>query len=163
MGPSPRARSARPAAGPGLVVGDEVVGREVVVDERRLVRRRDDPVRSSTGPSRSGLRRFARVDIGLERLPLGGDSGRDRPVSLSRATSTASASADELAVSVRISSRSVTLDVPIPDKPAGDERRAVILGKLAPVVDRDARQYEAPGLPASPSVLSAHSSRHSSR
>ena len=29
---------------PRLVVGDEVVGRQVVVDERRLVRGRDDPV-----------------------------------------------------------------------------------------------------------------------
>ena len=31
--------------GPGLVVGDEAVGREALVDEGRLVRRRDDPVR----------------------------------------------------------------------------------------------------------------------
>jgi hypothetical protein len=33
------------AAGACLVVGDQVVGRKVVVDQARLVRRRDDPVR----------------------------------------------------------------------------------------------------------------------
>jgi hypothetical protein len=32
------------AASPRLVVGDELVSRHVVVDERRLVRGRDDPV-----------------------------------------------------------------------------------------------------------------------
>lgn len=36
---------ADPAAGARLVVGGEVVGRQVVVHEHRLVRREDDPVR----------------------------------------------------------------------------------------------------------------------
>jgi hypothetical protein len=38
------------AAGTRLVVGDEVVVRQVVVDERRLMRRRDDPVRKLDRP-----------------------------------------------------------------------------------------------------------------
>jgi hypothetical protein len=37
------------AARPRLVVGDEVVGRQMIVNERRLVRRRDDPVRQLDG------------------------------------------------------------------------------------------------------------------
>ena len=43
---------ARPTPRPRLVVGDEVVGRQVVVDERRLVRRRDDPVLDLDRPQR---------------------------------------------------------------------------------------------------------------
>ena len=34
----------RAAGGPGAVVGDQVVGRQMVMHERRLVRRRDDAV-----------------------------------------------------------------------------------------------------------------------
>jgi hypothetical protein len=40
------------AARAGLVVGDEVVGGEVVVDERRLVPGRHDPVRQFDGSER---------------------------------------------------------------------------------------------------------------
>ena len=37
---------------PGAVIGDQVVGGEMVVYQRRLVRRRDDPVSDRHGPER---------------------------------------------------------------------------------------------------------------
>jgi hypothetical protein len=39
-----------PAFGPRPVIGDEVVGRQVVAHERRLVRGRDDAVRDLDRP-----------------------------------------------------------------------------------------------------------------
>ena len=55
------------AAGPGLLVGDEIVRRHVVVHEARLVRRRHDPVAQLHRPEPHGRQqvrvgRHARVD-----------------------------------------------------------------------------------------------------
>ena len=69
------------AARARLVVGDEVVGRQVVVDERRLVRGRDDPVLELDRAERKRAEQVLEEGASerLERR-VGLDSGRDRPV-----------------------------------------------------------------------------------
>ena len=54
---SPRGRRRRAAAGPRLLVGEEVVGRHVVVHEARLVRRRHHPVAQLDRPELDRRRR----------------------------------------------------------------------------------------------------------
>ena len=57
------------AAGPRLVVGEQVVGGQVVVDQAGLVRGRDDAVAQLTGPTASGDSRW--VAIGAHRRRAG--------------------------------------------------------------------------------------------
>ena len=69
------------AARAGLVVGDEVVGRQVVVDERRLVRGRDDPVLQLDRAERERAEQMleSRHRTPLESLRSASGSGRERP------------------------------------------------------------------------------------
>ena len=58
------------AAGPGRVVGDEVVGRQVVRDERRLVGGRDDPVGQPHGAEvERGVQRRGRHECRIRSTP----------------------------------------------------------------------------------------------
>ena len=130
------------AARARLVVGDEVVRRQVVLDERRLVRRRDDAARQLDRPEPQRLKEARRARSNASRSVS--VSGRERPVARSRATSTASASAESSPSSVRISSASVMLDVPIRTRRQLTSDGVVVLRQLAPEVDRHARQHVVP-------------------
>ena len=70
---------------PRLVVGDELVGWLVVVDERRLVCGRDDPVPELHGPERKRTEEPVRhYSASSSAVRSASDNGRDRP-SLPRA------------------------------------------------------------------------------
>ena len=154
------------AARAGLVVGDEVVGRQVVVDERRLVRRRDDPVLQLDRAEReraeqmleAGVNRRARAAaLGLEQRPRAVRLGIARDQHRLGA-STASSSP------TLISSWVVTLERPSlasaqRTTTASSSRRS---SRRKSICSRAITKSQ-PSSSAVPIAPSSHSSRHSSR
>ena len=79
-----------PALRAGLVVGGEVLGREAVVDKRRLVGRRDDPVRkldrSYAQRAEKRFEQIASLLTGRAVIVLTGMRGLDLAAEFSRAS-----------------------------------------------------------------------------
>ena len=138
----------RPACRARLVVGDELVRRQVIVDERGLVRGRDDPVRQLDGTEPQWAQEMAQstAELALEGGPLrvaertgAACLGVARHEDGLRLGGELAADRDDL-LPCRHARRAD------PREPEPRHDRVVVLRQLAPEVDRHARRHIAPGV-----------------